>query len=86
MDAYNHARAHGSAVLREELRRAIAREALARIAADAGRYPNDPEGYAERVRQLEAEGLDTSDAQGIADMEQASGDLAQWVEAIRGAA
>lgn len=31
--------------------------------------PLDPPGYAARVRELEAEGLTTSDAQGIADME-----------------
>ena len=29
--------------------------------------------YAERVAQLEAEGLDTSDAQGVADAEQMQG-------------
>jgi hypothetical protein len=41
----------------------------ARIAASALRYPNDPPGYAERVRELETEGLCTSDAQGAADVE-----------------
>lgn len=86
MDAYNHARTHGSATMREELRRAGARQALARIAADLRRYPNDPEGYAERVRELEAEGLNTSDAQGVADMEHEAGELAQWLDAIKGAA
>lgn len=40
-----------------------------RIAADLIRYPADPRGYAERVRELEAEGLCTSDAQGAADVE-----------------
>jgi len=37
--------------------------------ADAEAYPNDPYGYAERVRELEAEGLTTSDAQSEADVE-----------------
>ncbi len=32
-------------------------------------YPNDPQGYAARVRALEAEGLTTSDAQSVADLE-----------------
>lgn len=32
-------------------------------------YPLDPPGYAKRVEQLESQGLTTSDAQGIADME-----------------
>lgn len=63
-----------------------AREALARIAADARRYPRDPEGYAERVRELLAEGMDNSDAQGIADMEHESGQLARWLDAIKEAA
>lgn len=36
---------------------------------DDERYPLDPPGYAKRVRQLEAEGLTTSDAQGVADAE-----------------
>ena len=40
-----------------------------RIAADLIRYPADPPGYAERVRELEDEGLCTSDAQGVADVE-----------------
>jgi len=40
-----------------------------RVAADLIRYPLDPPGYAERVRELEAEGLTTSDAQGVADAE-----------------
>jgi len=40
-----------------------------RIAADLIRYLNDPPGYAERVRELEAEGLCTSDAQAVADAE-----------------
>ena len=40
-----------------------------RIAADLIRYPADPPGYPERVRELEAEGLCTSDAQGVADVE-----------------
>lgn len=31
--------------------------------------PNDPKGYAKRVRELEAEGLTTSDAQAVADAE-----------------
>jgi hypothetical protein len=31
--------------------------------------PLDPPGYAKRVAELEAEGMTTSDAQGIADME-----------------
>jgi hypothetical protein len=31
--------------------------------------PNDPPGYARRVRELEAEGMTTSDAQGCADVE-----------------
>lgn len=43
-------------------------EAL-RNALDAVRYPLDPIGYAARVRALEAEGLCTSDAQGVADAE-----------------
>jgi hypothetical protein len=33
------------------------------------KYPLDPPGYAKRVRELEAEGLTTSDAQGVADVE-----------------
>lgn len=40
-----------------------------RSAADLNRYPLDPPGYAERVRELENEGLCTSDAQGVADVE-----------------
>lgn len=40
-----------------------------RIAADLIRFPIDPPGYAERVRELEEEGLTTSDAQGVADVE-----------------
>jgi len=32
-------------------------------------YPLDPPGYAARVRELEADGLTTSDAQGVADAE-----------------
>jgi hypothetical protein len=31
--------------------------------------PLDPPGYAKRVQELEAEGLSTSDAQGVADVE-----------------
>lgn len=31
--------------------------------------PMDPPGYADRVAELEAEGLTTSDAQGVADAE-----------------
>lgn len=42
---------------------------LQRIRADAFRYPADPIGYAERVRELEREGMTTSDAQGCADVE-----------------
>jgi hypothetical protein len=45
------------------------RDRAARIRADAKRYPLDPVGYAERVRELEAEGMCTSDAQGVADVE-----------------
>lgn len=37
--------------------------------ADLIRYPLDPPGYAERVRELEEEGLTTSDAQAVADVE-----------------
>jgi len=40
-----------------------------RIERDAKRYPLDPIGYAERVRELEAEGMTRSDAQGVADVE-----------------
>ena len=40
-----------------------------RMQADLRRYPLDPFGYPERVRELEAEGLTTSDAQGCADVE-----------------
>lgn len=36
---------------------------------DAALYPLDPYGYAQRVRTLEGEGLTTSDAQGVADVE-----------------
>lgn len=36
---------------------------------DMKAYPMDPPGYAARVRQLEREGLTTSDAQGVADAE-----------------
>lgn len=36
---------------------------------DTARYPMDPPGYAERVRELEAEGMSTSDAQAVADAE-----------------
>ena len=32
-------------------------------------YPLDPPGYAERVSELEREGMTTSDAQGVADAE-----------------
>ena len=44
-------------------------EKVARMRADQQAYPADPFGYAERVRELEAEGLCTSDAQGVADAE-----------------
>lgn len=40
-----------------------------RMMQDRIDYPNDPFGYAERVRELEAEGMTTSDAQGVADVE-----------------
>jgi hypothetical protein len=38
-------------------------------AVHSGDAPNDPPGYAKRVRELEAEGLTTSDAQAVADAE-----------------
>ena len=34
---------------------------------DAIKYPLDPPGYAMRVREMERQGLTTSDAQGVAD-------------------
>jgi hypothetical protein len=40
-----------------------------RIALDLIRYPADPKGYPERVRELEAEGLPSTDAQAVADAE-----------------
>lgn len=42
------------------------------------RYPMDPPGYAKRVRKLEKEGLTTSDAQGVADVE-----FAAQIKALR---
>lgn len=44
-------------------------ERLDRAYDDAADAPLDPPGYAARVRELEREGLTTSDAQGVADME-----------------
>ncbi len=41
----------------------------ARIAADLIAYPLDRAGYAERVRELIADGLSNSDAQAVADTE-----------------
>lgn len=38
-------------------------------ATDEKLYPNDPPGYNKRVEELEAEGMDRSDAQGVADYE-----------------
>lgn len=40
-------------------------------ATDEKLYPNDPPGYNKRVEELEAEGMDRSDAQGVADYEHA---------------
>lgn len=61
------------AQLRDLRENAFASDMLDEIEAykggDAVRYPLDPPGYAARVRELEAEGLTTSDAQGVADAE-----------------
>ena len=46
-----------------------------RIADDLKRYPLDPPGYMERVRELEEQGMTTSDAQGGADAEILTGGL-----------
>lgn len=60
-----------------------ARAALARVRADARRHFADPVGFAERVRELEAEGLDRSDAQAAAEAERMSGELGRWLEALQ---
>lgn len=39
------------------------------VALPSEKYPAQPEGYAERVEALEQEGMTTSDAQGIVDVE-----------------
>lgn len=56
-----------------ELMQKFIAEGMGREAASRRAYAvikgGEPEGYAARVRQLEAEGLTTSDAQGVADAE-----------------